>query len=118
LSAEAIPTGPARHDLFKQPGVHPHSTRPSAVAAGLGPTEAPAQVNHAVSFHALKSQIIQLLVSEEPIGQVLPKLERMFLDNPVFGAARTEKCAPKTVRPWRSYHYQRNTRKSVSEILL
>jgi hypothetical protein len=72
----------------------------------------PAQVNHAVSFHALKSQIIQLLVSEEPIGQVLPKLERMFLDNPV--SARPGRKVPRQKQSaWRSYHYQRNTRKSV-----
>ena len=72
----------------------------------------PAQVNHAVSFHALKSQIIQLLLSAEPISQVLSKLERMFLDNPV--AARPARKVPRPKQSaWRSYHYQRNTRKSV-----
>ena len=72
----------------------------------------PAQVNHAVSFHALKSQIIRLLLSEEPIDQVLPKLERLFLDNPV--SARPGRKVPRqTKSAWRSYHYQRNTKKSV-----
>ena len=72
----------------------------------------PAQVNHAVSFHALKSQIIRLLLSEEPIHQVLPKLERLFLDNPV--SVRRERKVPRQPQSaWRSYHYQRNTRKSV-----
>jgi len=72
----------------------------------------PAQVNHAVSFHALKSQIIRLLLSEEPIQQVLPKLERLFLDNPV--SARPGRKVPRqTQSAWRSYHYQRNTKKSV-----
>jgi hypothetical protein len=72
----------------------------------------PAQVNHAVSFHALKSQIIRLLLSEEPIGQVLPKLERLFLDNPV--SARPGRKVPRQKQSaWRSYHYQRNTKKSV-----
>jgi hypothetical protein len=72
----------------------------------------PAQVNHAVSFHALKSHIIQLLLSDQPISQVLPKLERLFLDNPV--SARPGRKVPRQKQSaWRSYHYQRNTRKSV-----
>jgi hypothetical protein len=72
----------------------------------------PAQVNHAVSFHALKSQIIPLLLGEEPISQVLPKLERLFLDNPV--SRRPGRKVPRRKQSnWRSYHYQRNTRKSV-----
>ena len=74
--------------------------------------EHPAQVNHAVSFHALKSHIIALLLSEEPIHQVLPKLQRLFLDNPV--SARPGRKVPRHKQSaWRSYHYQRNTRKSV-----
>lgn len=70
------------------------------------------QVNHAVSFHALKSQIFQLLLSAEPVSQVLPKLHRLFLDNPV--AHRPSRKPPrKKFSGWRSYHYQRNTRKVV-----
>lgn len=70
------------------------------------------QVNHAVSFHALKSQIIRLLLSAEPLAQVLPKLERLFLANPV--ASRPGRKVPRQ-KPsaWRSYHYQRHTRKVV-----
>jgi hypothetical protein len=72
----------------------------------------PAQVNHAVSFHALKTQIIRLLLSEEPIHQVLSKLERLFLDNPV--SSRPGRKAPRQKKSaWRSYHFQRNIRKSV-----
>ena len=72
----------------------------------------PAQVNHAVSFHALKSQIIQLLLSAEPIHQALPKMERWLLNNPV--SARPGRKVPRQKQSaWRSYHYQRNTRKSV-----
>jgi hypothetical protein len=60
----------------------------------------------------LKSQIVRLLLSEEPIQQVLPKLERLFLDNPV--SVRRERKVPRRPQSaWRSYHYQRNTRKSV-----
>jgi hypothetical protein len=72
----------------------------------------PAQVNHAVSFHALKSQIIALLVSEQPIAQVLPQLHRLFLANPV--SSRPERKVPR-FKPsaWRSYNYQRRVKKSV-----
>jgi hypothetical protein len=74
--------------------------------------EQAAQVNHAVSFHALKSQIIQLLLGKEPIHQVLPKLQRLFLANPV--SVRPERKVPRPKQSaWRSYHYQRNTKKSV-----
>ena len=70
------------------------------------------QVNHAVSFHALKSQILQLLLRAEPIAQVLPKLQRLFLDNPV--SHRPNRKVPRQKHSaWRSYHYQRNTRKVV-----
>lgn len=72
----------------------------------------PAQVNHAVSFHALKNQIIPLLLSEEPILQVLPKLHRLFLDNPV--SSRPKRKVPRQKKSgWRSYNYQRNIRKAV-----
>jgi len=70
------------------------------------------QVNHAVSFHALKSQMIQLLLSAEPISEVIPKLQRLFLDNPTSN--RPKRKVPRQKRSaWRSYHYQRNTRKVV-----
>jgi hypothetical protein len=77
-----------------------------------GRRQHPAQVNHAVSFHALKSQIVQLLLSDQPISQVLPKLERLFLDNPV--SSRPQRKVPRQKKSgWRSYHYQRNIRKAV-----
>lgn len=70
------------------------------------------QVNHAVSFHALKSQIIQLLLSRESISEVLPKLQTLFLDNPV--SDRPNRKVPRQKKSaWRSYHYQRNIKKAV-----
>lgn len=72
----------------------------------------PQQVNHAVSFHTIKSQIIALLLSSEPISEVLPKLRRLFLNNPV--SSRPERYVPRRKRSgWRSYQYQRNVRKVV-----
>lgn len=70
------------------------------------------QVNHAVCFHALKSQIIGLLLSQEPIPQIVAKLQHLFKANPV--SRRPERRTPrKKQSAWRSYHYQRHTRKSV-----
>ena len=72
----------------------------------------PAQVNHSTSFHALKSQIISLLLSDTPIGEVLPRLQRLFLDNPV--SSRPGRKVPRQKKSaWRSYNYQRNIRKVV-----
>jgi hypothetical protein len=69
-------------------------------------------VNHAVSFHALKSQMVELLLSQEPIGKVVGKLQRLLLDNP--GCQRPQRVVPRRKRSaWRSYYYQRHTRKVV-----
>lgn len=70
------------------------------------------QVNHAVSFHAIKTHIIALLVSRESIPQVVQKLQRLFLANPT--TLRPQRSVRRQ-KPsgWRSYHYQRNVRKVV-----
>ncbi|MGD0412157.1 MAG: hypothetical protein ABSC18_10685 [Verrucomicrobiota bacterium] len=75
----------------------------------------PAQVNHAVSFHALKSQIIALLLSDKPISDVLPKLQRLFLDNPA-SSSPGRRVPRQKQSAWHYYHCQRNTRKSVFRI--
>ena len=70
------------------------------------------QVNHAVCFHALKSQIIALLLRHDPIPQTVAKLQELFAANPV--SIRPERRSPRRKQSaWRSYHYQRNTKKSV-----
>jgi hypothetical protein len=70
------------------------------------------QVNHAVCFHALKSQMIALLLSQEPIPQTLAKLQRLFAANPV--TIRPARQIPgRKQSAWRSYHYQRHTKKCV-----
>ena len=43
----------------------------------------PRQVNHAVAFHALKDQLLELLYSEVPIETVVEKLLLMFRGAPV-----------------------------------
>ena len=70
------------------------------------------RVNRAVSFHALKTRVVDLLLSAQPVEQVLDKLHALFVTHPV--AHRPERQVPR--RPpsaWRSYHYQRNIRKAV-----
>lgn len=70
------------------------------------------QVNRAVSFHALKARVIALLLSAQPVEQVLEKLHTLFVTQPV--ARRPERQVPRRQpSAWRSYHYQRNLRKAV-----
>ncbi len=71
-----------------------------------------AQVNRAVSFHAIKSQIIPLLLGPEPVAEVLGQLQSLFLRNPVY--QRPHRKVPRRKKsPWRSYNYQRNIKKAV-----
>lgn len=51
------------------------------------------QVNHAVSFHALKSHMIRLLLSSVPTADVVLKLQRNFLGNPVSN--RPDRVVPR-----------------------
>jgi hypothetical protein len=72
----------------------------------------PQQVNHAVSFHAIKSHIIALLAGPEPTAQVVEKLHQLFLANPT--TLRPERIVPrKKPSAWRSYYHQRQVRKAV-----
>lgn len=72
----------------------------------------PQQVNHAVCFHAIKSHMIALLLSQESIPQVIQKLQELFLDNPT--ALRPGRKTPRR-KPsdCRSHQYHRNIKKSV-----
>ena len=72
----------------------------------------PRQVNHAVAFHALKDQLLELLYSEVPIETVVEKLQLMFLGAPV--SVRPERKPPRRkLSMFRSYHFQRRVRKIV-----
>lgn len=75
-------------------------------------TEYRQQVNRAGAYHALKSQVWDLLASDEPAEQVVVRLQRMFLGAPV--TVRPHRQAPR--RKWssiRSYRFQRCKRKCV-----
>lgn len=72
----------------------------------------PQQVNHAVSFHAIKRHIISLLASQKPVPEVVQELQELFLANPT--SQRPERKVPRR-KPsgWRSYYYQRHVKKTV-----
>jgi hypothetical protein len=70
------------------------------------------QVNRAVSFHALKHHMLELLLSQEPPAKVLQKLQRLFQTAPL--SRRPDRKIPRTKSSaWRSYWFQRNVRKSI-----
>jgi hypothetical protein len=72
----------------------------------------PAKVNRAVSLHALKTRLIDLLCSQTPPEQVLQELTQWFEANPV--SVRPHRVVPRRKpSPSRSYHYQRRLRKIV-----
>ena len=45
-------------------------------------TKYPQQVNHAVSFNAIKNHAFELLYGEKDTNILLDKLEKLFLTNP------------------------------------
>lgn len=72
----------------------------------------PVQVNRAVSLHAIKCHLIELLVSQKPPHKVIATMERLFMANPV--SRRPDRKIPrKKILPGQSYHFQRNVRKRV-----
>jgi hypothetical protein len=95
-NVESVVVGPAQAEL---------STRTA------GRTQ-PAQVNRAVSLHALKSRLIDLLTSRVPAAQVLAELTEWFQANPV-SVRPGRKVRRREFSPSRSYHYQRRVRKLV-----
>ena len=72
----------------------------------------PVQVNRAVSYHALKERMLDLLWSRRPIQKVLEEIQRWMQSNPV--SVRPDRSPPRRKQSFhRSYHYQRNLRKTV-----
>ena len=50
--------------------------------AGNARRQHPAPVNRAVAYHALKDQVLELLFGERPAGEVLQRLQQLFLGAP------------------------------------
>src|SRR5438552_5566847 len=72
----------------------------------------PKQVNRAVSFHALKDQLLALLYSDIPAEKVIEKVQRLFLGCPV-SIRPNRKIPRRKLSLYRSYHFQRRLKKSV-----
>lgn len=71
----------------------------------------PKEVNRAVSFHAIKSRIIDLLLSNKPVEEVLPQIQELFMQNAV--SIRTRDVPRKKPSAWRFYQHRRTERKIV-----
>ena len=72
----------------------------------------PQQVNRADSFHALKTHVLEMLYGDTPAIDVVHKLQRLFLSNPV--SVRKERIVPRRkLSLYRSYHFQRRVKKIV-----
>jgi DDE family transposase len=95
-NVESVVIGPAQQEL----------------AAHTAGRQQAAQVNRAVSLHALKTRLIELLTSRVPAAEVLAQLTEWFQANPV--SVRPGRPVPRRkFSPSRSYHYQRRMRKIV-----
>ena len=93
---ETLLQGPAQAHLTQVSGARRHK----------------AQVNRANSYHALKTRLVELLASDEPVEEVLRRLQQWLVGSPV--AVRPGRKVPRRpVSMHRSYHYQRHVRKSV-----
>lgn len=70
------------------------------------------KVNRAVSFHALKSRVIDLLIGKEPAEEVLAELNELFVATPV--SVRPERVRPRRQPPHsRLIHFLKRMRKIV-----
>lgn len=82
------------------------------LSAGDGARRYPAKVNRAVSYHALKENMIDLLWSNRPLDKALERIQRWMQDN--FVSVRQDRSPPRRPQSFhRSYHYQRHLRKTV-----
>jgi len=95
-NVESVVRGPAEQEL---------------AARTAGRAQA-AQVNRAVSLHALKHRLIELLTSRRPAAAVLAELTEWFQASPV-SVRPGRSVARREFSPSRSYHYQRRMKKIV-----
>lgn len=92
---ETLISSPVREQMSQRPG------KKQAV-----------QINGAVSLHALKDRIIELLASTVPIEQVLVQIQEWMSHTPL--SIRPHRQIPRRkFSAFRSYHYQRRVRKIV-----
>jgi len=93
---ETVLVGPTEAVLKEQSSGHQHAK----------------QVNRAVAFHALKSELLQLLYSDTAVKTVVEKLQRLFCGSPV--SIRPDRKVPRRkLSMHRSYYFQRCVKKTV-----
>jgi hypothetical protein len=72
----------------------------------------PKQLNRADAYHALKSQLLDLLYSDLPAEKIIHKLQVLFLTRPL--SVPPDRKVPRRKQSFnRSYHFQRHVKKSV-----
>jgi hypothetical protein len=73
----------------------------------------PLQVNHSISYHTIKAQVLDLLYRDIPAPEVLAQMIVLFQASPV--AIRPDRQAPRRPKPslHRSYHFQRRIKKAT-----
>ena len=83
------------------------------LSAGDAQRQHPAQVNRAVSYHALKKLMLELLWSQRPVEQVIGKIQDWMRANPL--SIRPSRPPPPRRPPslHRGYHFQRHLKKTV-----
>lgn len=83
-----------------------------AVAQRSVTAQYPQQVNRAVSYHALKDRLLDLLIEDRPVREIIGELQEWFMGSPVTVRPKRPKPRQK-LSLHRSYHFQRNVRKTV-----
>jgi hypothetical protein len=84
----------------------------AAVAARSAAAKYPRQVNRAVSYHALKDRLLDLLMADTPVEEIIVELQARFMGSPVAVRPKRPRLRQK-LSLHRSYHFQRNVRKTV-----
>ncbi len=85
----------------------------AAVVAGRsGPAQNRQQVNRAVSYHALKDRLLDLLLADTPVEEIIHELQARFMGSPVSVRPKRLRLRQKLSLA-RSHHFQRNVRKTV-----
>jgi hypothetical protein len=71
---------------------------------------APKGVNHAVSYHAIKHRLIELLYSDKPAIDIVTELQSLFRSAPVSRRKNRKQPRPKP-SVYRSYYFQKCIKK-------
>ena len=83
------------------------------LTAGDHKRQYPAQVNRAVSYHALKDRILDLLWSKRPLAKALQQIQQWMQTDPVSVRAHRKRPSRKRRSFHRSYRFQRHVKKTV-----